>query len=116
MLDLLTVGPQFTRPASRAAAAAIDRYLLLPRPTSAANPSVAAAAVDRRDRQTDGRTRPFCDVYSILCAPRNNAGHVAGMVNFYDLLKSKIRRRKPFQPETTPFVIFSFVWDQIVAQ
>ena len=56
MLDLLTVGPQFTRPASRAAAAAIDRYLLLPRPTSAANPSVAAAAVDRRDRQTDGRT------------------------------------------------------------
>jgi len=50
MLDLLTVGPQFTRPATRAAAAAIDR------PTSAANPSVAAAAVDRRDRQTDGRT------------------------------------------------------------
>jgi len=27
-----------------------------PRPTSAANPLAAAAAVDRRDRQTDGRT------------------------------------------------------------
>jgi len=27
-----------------------------PRPFSAANPPAAAAAVDRRDRQTDGRT------------------------------------------------------------
>jgi len=46
MLELLTVEPKFTRPASREAAAAIDRYL---RPTSAANPPAAAAAVDRRD-------------------------------------------------------------------
>jgi len=30
--------------------------LSLPRPTSAANPPAAAAAVDRRDRQTDGWT------------------------------------------------------------
>jgi len=70
MLDLLTVGPKFTRPACRAAAAAIDRYLLQ---THAANPPTAAAAVDRWDRQTDGRTdtRPLYDVYRILHKPRN---------------------------------------------
>ena len=36
-----------------------------PRPTSAANPLAAAAAVDRRDRRTDERTdsRPFYDAY-----------------------------------------------------
>jgi len=56
MLDLLTVEPKFTRPASREAAAAIDRYL---RPTSAANPPAAAAAVDRRDRRTDGHLTIF---------------------------------------------------------
>jgi len=55
MLDLLTVGSKFTRPACRVAAAAIDRYLCS-RPTSAANPPAAATAVDRRDRRTDGRT------------------------------------------------------------
>jgi len=41
MLALLTVGPKFTRPTSLAAAAAVDR------PTSAANPSAVANAVDR---------------------------------------------------------------------
>jgi len=54
MLGLLTVGPKFTRPARPAAASAIDTCC--PRPTSAANPPVAAAAVNRRDRQTDRRT------------------------------------------------------------
>jgi len=34
----------------------------LPRPTSAANPPAAVAAVDRWDRQTD--TRPFYSAYS----------------------------------------------------
>ena len=71
MLDLLTVGPKFTRPACRAAAAkrqdddgcrliaGTRRWKLLidlscPRPNSAANPPHVAAAVDRRDnRQTD---------------------------------------------------------------
>jgi len=65
-LDLLTAGPQFTRPARHAAAAAIDQYLL-PRPTSAANPPAAAVAIDQwPGRQmgggwTDGRTdtQPF---------------------------------------------------------
>jgi len=38
-----------------AAPAAIDRYLL-PGPALTANPPAAAVAVDRRDRQTDGRT------------------------------------------------------------
>jgi len=59
MVDFVAVWPKFTRPACRAVAAAITRFLL-PRPTSAANPPGAAAAVDRRDRQTDrladGRT------------------------------------------------------------
>ena len=64
MLKLLTLGPKFTRPVCHAAAAAVDRYLL-PRPTSAANPPAAAAAVDRRDRQTDGRT---LDRYMTLTA------------------------------------------------
>ena len=49
MLDLLTVRPKFTRPSCRAAAAAVDQYLL-PAPTSAANP------IDGTDRRTDGRT------------------------------------------------------------
>jgi len=39
----------------RPAAAAVDRYILLAGP-AAANPPHAAAAVDRWDRQTDGRT------------------------------------------------------------
>jgi len=38
-----------------AGAAVVDRYLLLAR-RSAANPPHPAAAVDRWDRQTDGRT------------------------------------------------------------
>ena len=54
-----------------------------PRLTSAANPPAAAAAVDRRDRQTgrtDGRTdtRPFYDAYRILCGPSNVVVHVRG--------------------------------------
>jgi len=38
MLDLLTVGPKCTRPAGRAAAAAIDRYLL-PAPDLSSKPA-----------------------------------------------------------------------------
>jgi len=58
ILDLLTIGPKFTRSACRAAAATIDRYLLPAhaRPTSAANPPAADAALDRRVRQTDGHS------------------------------------------------------------
>jgi len=57
MWGLLIVGPKFTRPARRAAAAAIDQYL----PSARARPQqqtrpTAAVAVDRRKRQTDGRT------------------------------------------------------------
>jgi len=48
MLDLLTVRPKFTRPSCRAAAAAVDQYLL-PAPDLSSKP-------DRRDRQSDGRT------------------------------------------------------------
>jgi len=40
--------------ACRTVPAAVDRYLL-PAGRSAANPTAAVAAVDRRDRQTDGR-------------------------------------------------------------
>jgi len=56
-----TVGPKFTRPTCPAAAAASSSYRSLSaaagvRLTSAANPPAAAAVVDRRDRQSDGRT------------------------------------------------------------
>ena len=73
MLGLLTVGPKFMRPARPAAASAIDTCC--PRPTSAANPPVAAAAVNRRDRETDRRTNGqtldrYCDAHRIRPEPR----------------------------------------------
>jgi len=59
--------------------------LSLPRPTSAANPPAAAAAVDRRDRQTDGWTlNRFFDAYRILCGRRNKA-----------VVHCRLRRRRP---------------------
>jgi len=51
VLDLLTVGPKFTRPACRAAAAAVDRYLL-----PAPNLSSKLAGRCRWMGRTDGRT------------------------------------------------------------
>ena len=59
------------------APAAINRYLL-PAWRSAANPSAAAAAVDRQYRQTDGRTdtRPL---------HRPCSAHYSGSVNKVDL-------------------------------
>jgi len=50
---LLLNAPAMARGAS--AAAAVDQYLL-PAGRSAANPPATAAAVDRWDRQTDGRS------------------------------------------------------------
>ena len=41
--------------AARARAAAIDRHICRPRPSSAANPTHVAAAIDRRDRRTRDR-------------------------------------------------------------
>jgi len=41
-----------------------------PRPTSAANPPAAAAAVDRRDRQTDRRTLDRFMTLAAFCADR----------------------------------------------
>jgi len=41
-----------------------------PRPTSAANPPTAAAAVDRRDRQTDGQTLDRFMTLAAFCADR----------------------------------------------
>jgi len=55
MLDLHTVGPKLTRPACRAAEA-ISTDICYPSQTSAAKLPAAAAAVDRQDRLTDGRT------------------------------------------------------------
>jgi len=52
---LRSIGKQFQgNPWSHSVHAAIDRYLPPGRPT-AANLPHAASAVDRRDRQTDGR-------------------------------------------------------------
>ena len=57
-LDLLAVGPTFTRPACRAAAAAIGRYLL-PAPdlnsTPAGHRCCCCPSTGQTDRQTDGR-------------------------------------------------------------
>ena len=53
MLDLLTVGPKFTRPACRAAAA-IGRYLL-PAPDLSSKPAGRRCCC-RATGQTDGRT------------------------------------------------------------
>ena len=65
-MDLLIVGPTFTRPARRAAAAAIDRYLL-PAPDLSSKPA------GRRCRST-GQTNTglFHDAYRMLCRLRNN--------------------------------------------
>jgi len=51
---------------ARSVPAAIDRYL---RPTglSTANPPAAVAAVDRWDRQTEGRTQPLHKSRSAIC-------------------------------------------------
>ena len=70
MLDLLTVGPKFTRPAGRAAAAAIDRYLL-PAP-HVSSKSASSRCYCQSTGQTDGLTdtRPFYDAYRILGGPR----------------------------------------------
>ena len=55
-LNLLPVGPKFTRPACRAEAAAIERYQPRPAPDLSSKPAARSRAVDRQDRQTDGRT------------------------------------------------------------
>jgi len=54
-----------------------------PRLTSAANPPAAAAAVDRRKRQKDGRTDilPFYDALRILCEPRHNVNTTTAVTN-----------------------------------
>jgi len=51
------------RPTCRAAAAAVGRYLLPAPDLSSKLATAAAAAVDRRDRRTDGQTDtpPFYD-------------------------------------------------------
>jgi len=63
-LNLLTVGPKFTRPACRAPAAAIDRYLL-PAPELSSKPAsrrCCCRSTGQTDGQTDGRmdTRWLC--------------------------------------------------------
>ena len=80
MLDLLTVGPNFTRPACLAAAAAVGRYLL-PAPDLSSKPAGRAATVDLRDktdRKTVGRkdTPPFHDDCRILCGLRHNSSRL----------------------------------------
>jgi len=60
-LDLLAAGPQFTRPARHAAAAAIDQYLL-PAPDLSSKPAgrrccYRPMAGQTDGRRTDGRTR-----------------------------------------------------------
>jgi len=71
MLELLRVGPKFTRPAYRAAAAAMDRYLFRARarPQQQIRRPPLLLSIDGTDRRMHRRTdtRPFCDAYCILC-------------------------------------------------
>jgi len=69
MLDLLAVGPKFTRPACRAAAAAIDRYLLRARarPQQQTRRPLLLLSIDGTDGRTD--IRSFYDAYRILRGP-----------------------------------------------
>jgi len=71
LLDLLRVGPKFTRPTCRAAAAGIGRYLL--RAPDLSSKPAGCRCCCRSTGQTDGRTdtRPFYDAYGVLCRPRN---------------------------------------------
>jgi len=56
MLDLLTVGPKFTRPACRAAAAAIGRYLLPASALSSKPASRRLLSIDGTDGRSDGHS------------------------------------------------------------
>jgi len=72
--DLLTVGPKFTRPARRAAAAAVDRYMLSA-PDLSSKPARRRCCCPSKGqtyRRTDGRTLDrFMNAYRIPCGPRN---------------------------------------------
>jgi len=74
MLHLLAVGPTFTRPACRAAAAAVDRYLL-PAPALSSKPAGRRSmlSIDGTDRRTD--TGPFAEAYRTLCGPHVTTRH-----------------------------------------
>jgi len=97
MLDLLTLGPKFTRPACRAAAAAINRYLLWARarPQQQTRRPTLLLSIDGTDRRTDGRTggrrdtRPFYDSYCIPRGLRNNLS-TNGQIYFFWLLWAAI--------------------------
>jgi len=75
---LLTVGRKFTLPACRATATAIDRYLL-PAPDLSSKPAGHRCSCCRSTGQTGGQTggrtdtRPFYDVYRILCGPQTRS-------------------------------------------
>jgi len=60
MLDHLIVRRKFMQSACCAAAAAVDRYFYCGPAHDVSSKPAAAAAVDRWDRQTDGRTLDCC--------------------------------------------------------
>ena len=66
MLTSLQLGQKFTRPVCRAAAAAVDRYLLQARtrPQQQTRRPPPLLSIDGTDGRTD--TRPFYDAYRIL--------------------------------------------------
>ena len=71
MLDLLTVGPKFTRPACRAAAATINRS----KSAARARPQQQTRrppllSIDGTDRQTDGQTLDRFMTLAAFCADR----------------------------------------------
>jgi len=68
MSDLLTVGSKFTRSACRAAAAAIDLYVLRSRarPQQQTRRAPLLLSIDGTDRQTDGHSTVY-DAHCMLC-------------------------------------------------
>ena len=72
MLDLLTVGPKFTRPACCAAAATINRSMSAARarPQQQTRRPPLLLSIDGTDRRTDGQTLDRFMTLAAFCADR----------------------------------------------
>jgi len=118
MLDVLAVGPKFTRPACRAAAAAIDRYVRSA-PDLSSKPADrrgcrSTEQTDRTDVRTD--TRPFYDAYGILCGPRINVNIIA-MVHCQHIKPSAHRKQNSkVNVFVAAFILFYFASLQVYAR
>jgi len=136
-VGFLTVGPKFTRPACRGGQQqlSIDICCL----TSAANPPAAAAAVDRRDRQTYGHSTltaywPTCveqsaawtanvELYCLHLCGETKDIFIFGCRRVWELLKPRYinlhitllsgpRNNTHFTDVFVVLLLFSLLWQQ----